>query len=66
MTPGQQPRQPTTPASPPNRKRLRAWIPRVRSGGRLLREIATKGQVEGDTTTLEDFSVLAKLAHEES
>jgi acetyl-CoA synthetase len=28
---------------------------------RLLREMATTGEVKGDTTTLEDFSVLAKL-----
>jgi acetyl-CoA synthetase len=28
---------------------------------RLLRELATTGEVRGDTTTLEDFSVLAKL-----
>jgi acetyl-CoA synthetase len=28
---------------------------------RLLRELATTGEVHGDTTTLEDFSILAKL-----
>jgi acetyl-CoA synthetase len=28
---------------------------------RLLRELATTGDVKGDMTTLEDFSVLAKL-----
>jgi acetyl-CoA synthetase len=28
---------------------------------RLLRELATTGDVKGDTTTLEDFSVIAKL-----
>jgi acetyl-CoA synthetase len=28
---------------------------------RLLRELATNGEVKGDTTTLEDFTVLAKL-----
>ncbi len=28
---------------------------------RLLREIASNGSVTGDTTTLEDFSVLEKL-----
>ena len=33
---------------------------------RLLREIASSGAVHGDTTTLEDFSVLEKLrTHEE-
>jgi len=31
----------------------------------LLRELATSGEVKGDTTTLEDFSVLAKLSEEE-
>jgi acetyl-CoA synthetase len=28
---------------------------------RLLRELATNGEIKGDTTTLEDFSVIAKL-----
>jgi acetyl-CoA synthetase len=28
---------------------------------RLLRELATTGDVKGDTTTLEDFAVIAKL-----
>jgi acetyl-CoA synthetase len=28
---------------------------------RLLRELASTGEVKGDTTTLEDFSVIAKL-----
>ncbi len=28
---------------------------------RLLKELAAGGEVKGDTTTLEDFSVLAKL-----
>jgi len=32
---------------------------------RLLREIATEGTVSGDTTTLEDFSVLEKLREDE-
>jgi len=29
---------------------------------RLLKEIASSGQVTGDTTTIEDYSVLAKLS----
>jgi hypothetical protein len=29
---------------------------------RLLREVALKGAVSGDTTTLEDLSVIEKLA----
>ena len=43
-------------------------LPKTRSGKimrRLLREMATKGRVEGDTTTLEDFSTIAKLSADE-
>jgi acetyl-CoA synthetase len=43
-------------------------LPKTRSGKimrRLLREIATGGAIAGDTTTLEDFSVLEKLRAEE-
>ena len=43
-------------------------LPKTRSGKimrRLLREIATSGQVKGDTTTLEDFGVIAKLTEDE-
>ena len=39
-------------------------LPKTRSGKimrRLLRELAASGSVRGDTTTLEDFSVLEKL-----
>ena len=39
-------------------------LPKTRSGKimrRLLRELATKGSVEGDMTTLEDLSTIAKL-----
>jgi acetyl-CoA synthetase len=39
-------------------------LPKTRSGKimrRLLRELAATGEVKGDTTTLEDFTVLAKL-----
>jgi acetyl-CoA synthetase len=32
---------------------------------RLLRELASGGVVRGDTTTLEDFSILEKLRVEE-
>ena len=28
---------------------------------RLLKELAANGEIKGDTTTLEDFSVLARL-----
>jgi acetyl-CoA synthetase len=40
-------------------------LPKTRSGKimrRLLREVALKGAVSGDTTTLEDLSVIEKLA----
>jgi acetyl-CoA synthetase len=40
-------------------------LPKTRSGKimrRLLRELAQKGAVSGDTTTLEDFSAIEKLA----
>jgi acetyl-CoA synthetase len=43
-------------------------LPKTRSGKimrRLLREIATSGEVKGDVTTLEDFSVLAALRDDE-
>ena len=32
---------------------------------RLLKQVATGGAVTGDTTTLEDFTVLAKLRQSE-
>ncbi len=43
-------------------------LPKTRSGKimrRLLRELAAGGKVAGDTTTLEDFSVLEKLREDE-
>jgi acetyl-CoA synthetase len=43
-------------------------LPKTRSGKimrRLLRELASSGLVAGDTTTLEDFSVLEKLREDE-
>jgi acetyl-CoA synthetase len=48
----------------PDEIRLTEALPKTRSGKimrRLLREIATQGNVSGDTTTLEDYSVLEKL-----
>ncbi len=39
-------------------------LPKTRSGKimrRLLRELATHGEVKGDVTTLEDFTVISKL-----
>ncbi|MSR65026.1 MAG: acetate--CoA ligase [Verrucomicrobiae bacterium] len=44
-------------------------LPKTRSGKimrRLLKELATSGEVKGDTTTLEDFGVLAKLRQDEA
>jgi acetyl-CoA synthetase len=52
----------------PDEIRLTESLPKTRSGKimrRLLREIATQGNVTGDTTTLEDYSVLEKLRDEE-
>lgn len=43
-------------------------LPKTRSGKimrRLLREIATGSEVKGDTTTLEDLSVIARLRQQE-
>ena len=48
----------------PDDIRFTETLPKTRSGKimrRLLRELATNGEVKGDTTTLEDFSVIAKL-----
>ena len=52
------------PMAKPDEIRFSDALPKTRSGKimrRLLREIATSGAVSGDTTTLEDFSVLEKL-----
>ena len=48
----------------PDDVRFTEALPKTRSGKimrRLLRELATTGEVKGDTTTLEDFAVIAKL-----
>jgi acetyl-CoA synthetase len=52
----------------PDEVRFAEALPKTRSGKimrRLLKEIAAGENVTGDTTTLEDFSVLAKLAEPE-
>ena len=52
----------------PDEVRFAEALPKTRSGKimrRLLKEIASGAAVTGDTTTLEDFSVLAKLAEPE-
>jgi acetyl-CoA synthetase len=48
----------------PDDLRFTEALPKTRSGKimrRLLRELAATGEVKGDTTTLEDFAVIAKL-----
>jgi acetyl-CoA synthetase len=52
----------------PDEIRFTESLPKTRSGKimrRLLRDIASGRQTTGDTTTLEDFGVLAKLREEE-
>jgi len=52
----------------PDDIRFTDTLPKTRSGKimrRLLRELATNGEVKGDTTTLEDFTVIAKLKESE-
>jgi len=52
----------------PDDLRFTQMLPKTRSGKimrRLLRELATTGDVKGDTTTLEDFSIVAKLKESE-
>jgi acetyl-CoA synthetase len=53
----------------PDDIRFTDQLPKTRSGKimrRLLRELASSGEVKGDTTTLEDFAVIAKLKEEEA
>jgi acetyl-CoA synthetase len=48
----------------PDDIRFTEMLPKTRSGKimrRLLRELATNGVISGDTTTLEDFTVISKL-----
>jgi acetyl-CoA synthetase len=52
----------------PEEIRFTDALPKTRSGKimrRLLRDIAAGKETVGDTTTLEDFSVLAKLREDE-
>ena len=52
----------------PDQVRFTEALPKTRSGKimrRLLKELAAGGEVKGDTTTLEDFSVIAKLKEQE-
>ena len=52
----------------PDDIRFTEALPKTRSGKimrRLLRELATHGEIKGDVTTLEDFTVIAKLRESE-
>jgi acetyl-CoA synthetase len=52
----------------PDLVRFAAGLPKTRSGKimrRLLKELATSGEIKGDTTTLEDFSVITTLKADE-
>jgi acetyl-CoA synthetase len=52
----------------PDEIRFTESLPKTRSGKimrRLLRDIASGRQTTGDTTTLEDYTVLAKLREED-
>jgi acetyl-CoA synthetase len=52
----------------PDEIRFTDALPKTRSGKimrRLLRDIAAGKQTVGDTTTLEDYSILARLREEE-
>ena len=52
----------------PDDIRFTQALPKTRSGKimrRLLRELATSGEIKGDTTTLEDFTVIAQLRDSE-
>ncbi len=52
----------------PDDIRFTQALPKTRSGKimrRLLRELATSGEIKGDTSTLEDFSVIARLRESE-
>jgi acetyl-CoA synthetase len=53
------------PVAKPDDIRFAEALPKTRSGKimrRLLKEIATGREVRGDTTTLEDFNVIARLS----
>jgi len=53
------------PVAKPDVIRFAETLPKTRSGKimrRLLKQVAAGGDIKGDTTTLEDYSVLARLA----
>jgi acetyl-CoA synthetase len=52
----------------PDDLRFTDQLPKTRSGKimrRLLRELATSGEIKGDVTTLEDFTIIAKLREQD-
>src|SRR5215213_8121226 len=52
----------------PDQIRFTDSLPKTRSGKimrRLLKELAAGGEVKGDVTSLEDFTVLAKLKEQD-
>lgn len=52
----------------PDQVRFAAGLPKTRSGKimrRILKEIAIGGEIKGDTSTLEDFTVVASLQSQE-
>jgi acetyl-CoA synthetase len=56
------------PVAKPDDIRFAEGLPKTRSGKimrRLLKQVAAGTEIKGDTTTLEDFNVLAKLSHTE-
>jgi acetyl-CoA synthetase len=56
------------PVAKPDDIRFAEMLPKTRSGKimrRLLKQIAAGGEIKGDTTTLEDLSVLTKLSSSE-
>ena len=56
------------PVAKPDDIRFAEALPKTRSGKimrRLLKQIASGTEIKGDTTTLEDLNVLAKLSHVE-
>ncbi len=56
------------PIAKPDDIRFAEGLPKTRSGKimrRLLKEVAAGGEVKGDTTTLEDLNVIAKLRNAE-
>ena len=56
------------PVAKPDDIRFAEALPKTRSGKimrRLLKQVAAGAEIKGDTTTLEDFSVLARLQKDE-